>query len=84
MSNSIESAITSLLSDNNTVKKLETLLKSNNDNENTKPNNEKSKQFQQKIDILKTIEPMISEKNREHISFIIKVLNIAKLLSEIS
>ena len=84
MDNSLEKVLSSLLADSNSTKALLGLLSSTkevtNDNVNTKS---KSKVLQQKIDILKTIEPIIDEKNRDYIRFFIKALTVAKIISEI-
>ena len=84
--NSLDSVISTLLSDKNTAKTLENLLTNKNENatpdKKTSVQNEKSSHIQRKIEILKAIEPMIGEKNSEHIRFFIKVLSIAKLIIE--
>lgn len=86
MNNSLETVISTLLSDKNTTKTLENILTSSHEKTTTDseiPNhNEKSSLLQRKIEILKTIEPMLGEKNSEHIRFLIKVLSIAKLITE--
>lgn len=87
MENSIDTVLNALLSDKNASKALTEVLNLNKEITDKKFDmqitNEKSNRIQQKIDILKTVEPILSEKNREHIRFFIKVLTIAKIISEI-
>jgi hypothetical protein len=76
MTNALEEILSSLLTGNEAE---------NKDNiRNLMPQtgnaSEKGLKIQRKIDILKSFEPIVSEKNKEFINLFIKALSIAKLI----
>ena len=78
MTNSLEEILSALISGTATENK------NNNQTTITEINsaNEKGLRIQRKIDILKSFEPIVSDKNKEFINFFIKALSIAKLISD--
>ena len=78
MTNSLEEILSALISG--------TANENKNNNRTTiseiNSASEKGLRIQRKIDILKSFEPIVSDKNKEFINFFIKALSIAKLISD--
>ena len=79
MKNSIEEILSTLLLNASAEKDEDDSKPENNEIQQL---NEHSKKIQRKIDLLKSFEPAVSDKNKEYINFFIKALTIAKLISD--
>ncbi len=87
MANSLEDILGTLLSQPKNQDILRQIIPSDkseteSQSENREPN-EKVEKIQRKIELLKAVEPLLGEKNKEYINLFIKALTIAKVLSEI-
>lgn len=87
MANSLEDILGTLLSQPKSQDILRQIIppdkqESDSQSEKTEPD-EKVAKIQRKIELLKAVEPLLGEKNKEYINLFIKALTIAKVLSEI-
>lgn len=90
MDKNIETVITSLLAEKNTGNALSEILKGINDKNKAgnydteaKITEETNIKLQKKIDAISSLIPLLSDENAEQAKFIIRILSIAKFITEL-